>query len=270
MKEEKICKHCGIAIRSDAAYCEWCFSNLLNPRHRCHRPGCEHDEAKKKAKVESVGEPPRAEPPTLATPVAAMLDIRDALLRDDVAEAYHLLYTLAEPTFTEREPWKKWEELAGSRPSAPSQFSDAENAAIRDLAQRLGVSEFKVLQMAVREYQLKVVGVPDLGDKAAPAPDLDDPETWKGIEQSYETAPAPSGEPQSRSIQRRVALQKGETMPTFESSPVDLQAAARKWYLSKEVTEMRWKNAGPESQMSREDQQVALLAAFAAAVRGGK
>ena len=35
-----------------------------------------------------------------------LLAIRDALLKEDINEAYHILYTIADPTFSSFDPWK--------------------------------------------------------------------------------------------------------------------------------------------------------------------
>lgn len=40
-----------------------------------------------------------------------ILAVRDALVAKDYDEAWHQLYSIADPTFTELEPWKKLEEL---------------------------------------------------------------------------------------------------------------------------------------------------------------
>lgn len=42
--------------------------------------------------------------------IITLLAIRDALVEGDVFEAYHQLYSLADPTFSEYEPWAEWEE----------------------------------------------------------------------------------------------------------------------------------------------------------------
>lgn len=85
---------------------------------------------------------------------------------------------------------------------------------------------------------------------SAPAPDVDDPETWKGIEQSYETTPDPSGKPicQIQSCSHGYA----------ESSPVDLQQIAHDW----RVKSNHYSVAGEDLDK--------VLAAFAAHLRKGR
>ena len=41
-----------------------------------------------------------------------LIAMRDALAKNDIDEAYHLLYSIASPGFDEYSPWDKLEELA--------------------------------------------------------------------------------------------------------------------------------------------------------------
>src|SRR5262249_23236091 len=50
--------------------------------------------------------------------------------------------------------------------AAPEQFTEQERMVIGDLAKRQEISEHKVLVQALRLYQLHILGVPQLGDKA--------------------------------------------------------------------------------------------------------
>jgi len=35
-----------------------------------------------------------------------LLEIEEALVREDINEAYHILYSIADPTFTKHNPWE--------------------------------------------------------------------------------------------------------------------------------------------------------------------
>jgi hypothetical protein len=54
---------------------------------------------------------------------STILAARDALLADNLNEAWHQLYTMADPTFTEMEPWRNLEHKAAlsASPALPSQ-----------------------------------------------------------------------------------------------------------------------------------------------------
>lgn len=41
--------------------------------------------------------------------IKGLLIIRDSLVKNDIGEAYHQLYKLADPKFTSTTPWKEWE-----------------------------------------------------------------------------------------------------------------------------------------------------------------
>ncbi len=41
-----------------------------------------------------------------------LICIRDALSKNDINEAYHLLYGIADPNYTRTEPWNRLEEIA--------------------------------------------------------------------------------------------------------------------------------------------------------------
>lgn len=47
----------------------------------------------------------------------SLLAIRDALLADDLNEAYHQLYMIADPAFCEMEPWRNLEHKASLHPT---------------------------------------------------------------------------------------------------------------------------------------------------------
>lgn len=40
-----------------------------------------------------------------------LLELRDALIIKDIDEAYHILYSLADPDFNKINPWHEWEEI---------------------------------------------------------------------------------------------------------------------------------------------------------------
>ena len=42
-------------------------------------------------------------------PIAELLAIRDNLIKGDVDEAYHILYSVADPKFEKHNPWAEWE-----------------------------------------------------------------------------------------------------------------------------------------------------------------
>lgn len=44
-----------------------------------------------------------------------ILLLRDALVQDNISEAYHQLYSIADPSFSSHTPWKVIEELANAQ-----------------------------------------------------------------------------------------------------------------------------------------------------------
>lgn len=72
-----------------------------------------------------------------------LLEIRAALANEHTAEAYHALYSIADPTFFHEEPWRRFEEIAEhAEPDYDIYLAQnpavAMQAIVRDMARREG------------------------------------------------------------------------------------------------------------------------------------
>jgi len=60
---------------------------------------------------------PFTSPESIPKDIAAkLLLMRDAYIRDDYEEVYHILYSIACPEFDELEPWKHLENIICTKP----------------------------------------------------------------------------------------------------------------------------------------------------------
>jgi hypothetical protein len=55
----------------------------------------------------------------LRVDVSKLLYIRDCLIKGDTDEAYHMLYSMADPKFEKTAPWQEWEALQPPAPAGP-------------------------------------------------------------------------------------------------------------------------------------------------------